>query len=161
MSLCIGRLKLSDEQVLARIKRLVDKRKPYTTIIQADGDPMSGGEDDYATTLPAVMMAKIVQSANLPIYLLLSGGTNSKTAELARQHCVDFNGIAIGSYARKINRMSWGFYFVGLKNLTYFSLFPLSFCLVTHLTAKFRNGNIFGLRNWGEIWIVTNYEFKF
>ena len=102
LSLCIGRLKLSDEQVLARIKRLVDKRKPYTTIIQADGDPMSGGEDDYATTLPAVMMAKIVQSANLPIYLLLSGGTNSKTAELARQHCVDFNGIAIGSYARKI-----------------------------------------------------------
>lgn len=102
LSLCIGRQNLSDAQILARIKRLVGKRKPYTTMIQADGEPMSGGEDDYNTTLPAVMMAEIVQSADLPVYLLLSGGTNSKTAELARQHSVDFNGIAIGSYARKI-----------------------------------------------------------
>lgn len=102
LSLCIGRKNLSNEHVLARVKRLVGKRKPYTTIIQADGSPMSGGEDDYKTTLQAIAMAELIQSANLPVYIMLSGGTNSKTAELATLCGVDFNGIGIGSYARKI-----------------------------------------------------------
>ena len=102
LSLCLGRGKLSNEQVLARIKRLVEKRKPYATIIQADGSPISGGEDDFKTTLQAVAMAEVIQNANLPVYVLLSGGTNSKTAKLANLCGVNFNGIAIGSYARKI-----------------------------------------------------------
>jgi hypothetical protein len=33
---------------------------------------------------------------------LLSGGTNSKSSELARLCSVNINGVAIGSYARKI-----------------------------------------------------------
>lgn len=100
LSLCLGREKLSNEQILNRIKRLIKDRKPYTTIIQADGSPMSGGEDDYKTTLQAIAMAEVIQNANLPVYVLLSGGTNSKTAELAKLCGVDFNGIAVGSYAR-------------------------------------------------------------
>lgn len=102
LSLCLGREKLSNEQILNQIKRLVEKRKPYTTIIQGDGSPMSGGEDDFKTTLQAVAMAEIIQNAQLPVYLMLSGGTNSKTAELAKLCGVNFHGIAIGSYARKI-----------------------------------------------------------
>ena len=102
LSICIGRSNLSNEQVLARVKRLVEKREPYTTIIQADGSPMSGGEDDFKTTLQAVAMAEIIQKEHLPVYLLLSGGTNSKTAELCKLCGVDFNGIGIGSFARKI-----------------------------------------------------------
>jgi len=102
LSICIGRLKLGSEKILSLLKKLVEKRKPYTTIIQADGSPMSGGEDDYKTTLQAVAMGELVQSLNLPVYLLLSGGTNSKTAELAKRCAVDINGVGIGSYARKI-----------------------------------------------------------
>lgn len=102
LSLCLGRKTLSDEKILARVKRLVGKRKPYSTIIQADGVSMSGGDDDFETTRPAVEMGKLIQGANLPVYLLLSGGTNSKTAELAKLSGVDINGIAVGSYARKI-----------------------------------------------------------
>ncbi|MFA7657953.1 MAG: LdpA C-terminal domain-containing domain [Candidatus Gastranaerophilaceae bacterium] len=102
LSLCVGRSKLSNEEVLARVKRLAGMRKPYTTIIQADGSPMSGGEDDFKTTLQAVAMAELIQSADLPVYLMLSGGTNSKTAELAKVCGVDFNGIGVGSFARKI-----------------------------------------------------------
>ena len=102
LSLCIGRSKLSDEKILSRVKRLTEKRKPYTTIIQADGAPMSGGEDDFETTRKAVEMGILIQSANLPLYLLLSGGTNSKTAELARLEGVFVNGVGVGSYARKI-----------------------------------------------------------
>lgn len=102
LSICIGRGKLSDEQILSLVKRLVEKREPYTTIIQADGSPMSGGEDDFKTTLQAVATGELIQSANLPVYLTLSGGTNSKTAELSTLCGVDFHGVAVGSYARKI-----------------------------------------------------------
>lgn len=102
LSLCIGSQKLSIEQVLDRIKRLISNRKPYTTIIQADGQPMSGGEDDFKTTLPAVKTAELIQNMHLPLYLTLSGGTNSKTAQVAKIHDVDLNGISAGSYARKI-----------------------------------------------------------
>ena len=102
MSICLNRSKLGDEKIVKRIKKLLEKRKPYTTIIQADGAPMSGGLDDYKTTLQAVAMAEIIQNADLPVYTILSGGTNSKSTELARLCSVDIVGVAIGSYARKI-----------------------------------------------------------
>lgn len=102
LSLCIGRSKLSDEKILARVKMLIGSRKPYTTIIQADGIPMTGVNNEAETTMPAIEMGALIQSLHLPLYILLSGGTNSKTAELARGHDVNVNGIAMGSYARKI-----------------------------------------------------------
>ncbi len=102
LSICLGREKLSNEQILKRIKKLIKNRAPYTTIIQADGSPMSGGKDDFRTTLQSVAMAEVIQNEQLPVYLLLSGGTNSKTSELAKLCELDFNGISVGSYARKV-----------------------------------------------------------
>lgn len=102
VSICIDRGSSGNKEVLERIKSMIQYRQPYTTIIQADGIPMSGGEDDYKTTLQAVAMAEIIQNANLPVYLTLSGGTNSKTLELCKQCGIYPNGIAIGSWARKI-----------------------------------------------------------
>ena len=81
---------------------MLSQREPYTTIIQADGIPMSGSDDTYKTTLQAAAMAEIIQNAKLPIYLTVSGGTNSKTAELCSLCGIEYNGIAIGSWARKI-----------------------------------------------------------
>ena len=81
---------------------MIAHRKPYTTIIQADGIPMSGSDDSYKTTLQAVAMAEIIQNANLPVHIVLSGGTNSKTAELAKLCGINYMGIAVGSWARKI-----------------------------------------------------------
>ncbi|MBQ9688747.1 4Fe-4S binding protein, partial [bacterium] len=78
-SVCIDRSKLSNAEVINRIKSLSTEK----IIVQADGYPMSGGHDDYKTTLQAIAMAEIIQNANLPVYLMLSGGTNSKTATLA------------------------------------------------------------------------------
>lgn len=83
LSICIDRSKLGNEGMLNRVKRMIKDRAPYTTIVQADGRLMSGGADDYKTTLQAVAMAEIFQNADLPVYILLSGGTNSKTSELA------------------------------------------------------------------------------
>lgn len=104
LSICTSRGKLSDEALVERIKNMTVNRKPYTTIIQADGFPMSGGDDNYKSTLQAVATAEIVQNEKLPVYIILSGGTNGKTSELAKMCEISYNGIAIGSYARKIVR---------------------------------------------------------
>ena len=101
-SICIDRENFGNKEVLDRIKEMISVREPYTTIIQADGVPMSGGCDDFKTTLQAVAMAEVIQNAELPVYIMLSGGTNSKTAELAKQCGINYWGIAIGSWARKI-----------------------------------------------------------
>ena len=71
-------------------------------MIQADGVPMSGGNDDFKTTLQAVATADLILKANLEVPVIMSGGTNSKTMLLAKMCDVDVNGVAIGSYARKI-----------------------------------------------------------
>lgn len=102
LSICTSRGHLSEEKMIERIKSMTACRKPFSTIIQADGFPMSGGKDDYKTTLQAVSTAEIVQNAKLPVYIMLSGGTNSKTSELAKMCGINYNGIAIGTFARKI-----------------------------------------------------------
>lgn len=102
LSVCTARGKLSDEKMVLRIKEMTAGRAPYTTIIQADGFPMSGSQDDYKTTLQAVATAELVQNEQIPVYIMLSGGTNSKTAELAKLCGIKYHGIAVGTYARKI-----------------------------------------------------------
>ena len=101
-SICIDRENFGNKEALARIKEMIAYREPYTTIIQADGIPMSGADDTFKTTLQAVAMAEIIQNANLPVHIMISGGTNSKTKELAERCGIKYWGIAIGSWARKI-----------------------------------------------------------
>lgn len=114
LSICVDRAKLSNEALVKRLNRMLSLREAYTTIIQADGAPMSGGNDDYRTTLQAVATAELLQKECLPVFTLLSGGTNSKTTQLATQCEVEFTGVAIGSYARYIvkdylcGKMSFG-----------------------------------------------------
>ena len=101
-SICIDRENFGNKEVLERIREMISARPDFSTIIQADGIPMSGCDDSYKTTLQAVAMAEIIQNANLPVYIVLSGGTNSKTTELAKLCEINPHGIAIGSWARKI-----------------------------------------------------------
>lgn len=102
LSCCLDRSKLGNERIVARIRKLIGDRENFTTIIQTDGAPMSGGNDDYKTTLQAVAHAEIIQNAKLPVFIVLSGGTNSKSAELAKICGISPHGVAIGSYARQI-----------------------------------------------------------
>lgn len=104
LSLCVDRSRLGDAQLIARIRSLMEGREPFSTIVQADGAPMSGCDDRHETTLQALATAQIVQRAKLPAFLMLSGGTNSKTAEMARLFGIEGHGVALGSYARKIVR---------------------------------------------------------
>lgn len=110
VSMCLDRYHLTNVHLVDRIrkaKEIADDRM----IIQADGIPMSGGTDDFNTTLQAVSIADIINKElklkdrrfrKLPI--LISGGTNTLTGQLARQCGVPFSGITIGTHARKVVR---------------------------------------------------------
>ena len=90
------------KKLIERVKSMLNIRKPYTTIIQADGVAMSGNNDEYGTTLQAVATAQMFQNAKIPAYIMMSGGTNTKSIQLAKLCDVHPNCLAVGSYARKI-----------------------------------------------------------
>ena len=102
--LCISldRSGLGDNKLKSRVERMLKNRAPYTTIIQADGVAMSGNDDEYGTTLQAVATAQLFQNSKLPLYIMMSGGTNTKSTELAKLCGVRPHCLAVGSYARKI-----------------------------------------------------------
>ena len=109
VSMCLDRFHLSNTSLIARIK----KAQEYAgdrLMIQADGVPMSGGTDNYNTTLQAIAIADVINKEfarkenkrfrRIPI--LLSGGTNSYTGDLARQCDIHFHGVSLGTHGRKI-----------------------------------------------------------
>ncbi len=130
-SMCLDRLNLGNLKLEYRISE-AQKISNDKLMIQADGYPMSGGEDDFNTTLQAVSCAdvinkkfnmklnkkrekdllgkekisakKIYKSVNDPsvIPILISGGTNSHSKELANLSGVRINGVSIGTYARDL-----------------------------------------------------------
>lgn len=101
VSMCLDRLHLGDSQLRRRIRK-AKEISGDRFIVQADGVPMSGGEDDYNTTLQAVAIADIVMKSHIDVRVLLSGGTNSLTTKLANQCDVNWHGVAIGTFARKL-----------------------------------------------------------
>ncbi len=117
VSMCLDRLHLSNftfEERVRKAKELAGER----LIIQSDGYPMSGGEDDYNTTLQAIATADVLNKkfnmtidkknkvlkykSKNEVNQLLSGGTNSLTAVLADQCGVRFQGASLGTLARKL-----------------------------------------------------------
>lgn len=107
ISVCLDRSQLSDRHLIQRIQSAYSVTGERL-IIQADGAPMSGGKDDFNTTLQAIATADIVQKSGIPIKILASGGTNSKTGELARICGVKIHGVSIGTFARKIIKQQIG-----------------------------------------------------
>ena len=101
LSICADRSIFSDNILINQLKNMISKN-PDNIMIQADGAPMSGGKNDYKTTLQAVAAADIVLKSGISVPVIISGGTNSKSAKLAKLCKVDISGVAIGSYARKI-----------------------------------------------------------
>ena len=130
-SMCLDRLNLGNLRLEHRIQE-ARKVSGNRLMIQADGYPMSGGEDDYNTTLQAIACADVVNKKfnmridkkrgvdklgkpkisskkiykdindvdNIP--LLISGGTNSFSKELAEKAGVRINGVSIGTFARDL-----------------------------------------------------------
>tara|TARA_R110000796_G_scaffold43261_1_gene106291 strand:- start:4827 stop:5918 length:1092 start_codon:yes stop_codon:yes gene_type:complete len=127
-SICLDRLNLGNINLEHRIEE-VKAVSPDRFIVQADGYPMSGGEDDYNTTLQAVACADIINKKfnmvvnkkrvqtksgktkisskkrykdTMAVPIILSGGTNSHTKDLADKAGVKINGVAIGTFAREV-----------------------------------------------------------
>ncbi len=117
VSMCLDRLHLSNftfEKRIEKAKEIAGNR----LIIQSDGYPMSGGSDNYNTTLQAIATADVLNKKfnmyvdkkekvlkykkNTEVNQLLSGGTNSLTALLADQCGVRFQGASLGTFARKL-----------------------------------------------------------
>lgn len=117
ISMCLDRLHLSNftfEERVRKAKEIAGDR----LIIQSDGYPMSGGQDDFNTTLQAIATADVLNKkfnmtidkknkilkykSKTTVNQLLSGGTNSLTTVLADQCGVKFQGSSLGTFARKI-----------------------------------------------------------
>ena len=117
--MCLDRLNLGNLNLEERIEN-VKKMSNNRFAIQADGYPMSGGENDFNTTLQAIACADVINKKfnmrktkdgrkkyrphghRKNVYIVLSGGTNQFTKDLADSTGVRCNGVAIGTYARKI-----------------------------------------------------------
>lgn len=125
-SFCIGSEKMSKEELEQATKSVIDAvmekcnlrnaadetfQSSYF-IIQTDGIPMSGARDMGAIEKDLVSMenAKVVKKYiknNYPelentIFVQLAGGITEATLKKAKERKLDINGIAIGSYARKV-----------------------------------------------------------
>ena len=100
-SVCIDRGYLSNHALKNRLEKMLEIC-PDRMIVQADGIPMSGGKDDYRTTLQAVACADIIDKFSLPVHILLSGGTNRVSIELSEKCEVPYAGVAIGTFARHL-----------------------------------------------------------
>ncbi len=102
LSICINRNVFDDEELPQLLKGLLSCRKPDETIIQADGISMSGRNDDFEKSIPSLLLARFLRDCGLAAYIFISGGVNSRSAELAKKLDIDIDGFALGTYARMI-----------------------------------------------------------
>jgi len=128
-SMCLDRLNLGNLNLEFRITE-AKHISGNKLIIQADGYPMSGGNDDNNTTLQAIATADVINKKfniridkksvrkdgnkiiadkvyrahghHQNVYIILSGGTNSHSKKLSNEVGVRCNGVAIGTFARNI-----------------------------------------------------------
>lgn len=104
ISVCFSREYLSEYKLINLTEYFIKQRQNKPLIIQADGFSMSGGENDFSSTINAVSCAQLFQKyLNVPnFYIFISGGTNETTSQLAKLANIQYSGITVGSYARKI-----------------------------------------------------------
>ncbi len=105
ISINISRDKFSNASIIELIKYFRSNIQK-DIIIEVDGSE-ENNKNDFNTTLQSVSTADILHKQLLKkeiafrkIPILLSGGTNPLTCELARECNVNFNGITFGNYAK-------------------------------------------------------------
>ena len=102
LSISVSRLFFSDELLIKQLKKMLSRAPLNKVMIQADGISMSGGKNDFNTTLQAISCADLILKSKISCPIIISGGTNAKSKELAKLCDVNISGVAVGSYARKI-----------------------------------------------------------
>lgn len=94
-------------------------------IIQVDGTPMSGNIST-ASSLQSLAAAQVLINSNVDAYIILAGGINHLTKTYSKLFNIDCNGIAMGTYARKL---LWPY----LDLLDKETVFNKSISIATHL----------------------------
>ncbi len=100
VGVCLDRSKSGDAKIIRLLKKFNESMPDL--IIQCDGKPMSGNSNDLKSNLQSVAFAELIRSSGLSNFLILSGGTNAKSSYLADLLEININGVAVGSYARKL-----------------------------------------------------------
>ena len=100
LGICISQNNNTEEKIhiIEKIKEIIAPRK---LIVQADGNSISGFDNKIATTEKAIEECRNFQNIK-NIILIASGGTNMKTSALAEKTNTKIDGIAWGSFARKL-----------------------------------------------------------
>lgn len=101
LGVCISGVKLSSQGKVNLVEEIKKIIYPKKLIVQADGASMQGFNNEGETTVLALRAAKDFGEIS-DIYIIPSGGTNAKTAFLAKEWGIKINGVAIGTYARKL-----------------------------------------------------------
>lgn len=99
ISVCFNRTFFSNsktEKILAKLKKLSGKRE---FVVQADGNSMNGANNTIAGTIETVAFGLFVKSLGYDV--ILSGGCNEYTAELAKKAGLNCS-IGFGSFIRKM-----------------------------------------------------------
>lgn len=109
-SLSLDRNYLSNNSLLKRIE-MAREIAGERMMVQADGVPMGGTGGGLSKTIQAIACAqqinmmihhnKLRKRQDRELMVLLSGGTNAHTRDLALAANVEFHGISIGTFARK------------------------------------------------------------
>jgi Fe-S-cluster-containing hydrogenase component 2 len=101
ISISTSRKYFSDTELTFILSKMLEI-KNNKIIIQADGNSMTGGDDDCLSSLQALSCCDFINKnfKNIPVFL--SGGVNDKTYNLAKMFNLDVTGISVGSFARKI-----------------------------------------------------------
>lgn len=102
LSICIHSTQINESKLIEIIKKMLLSRRPFTTIIKAEGASMAGSLDDFNTTIKTIEIAEMLSKENLPAYIFLSGGTNIKSTQITKKRKIKIDGVAIGTYARNI-----------------------------------------------------------
>lgn len=99
ISVCLNRTYFSNtkaEKLLSKLNKISGQRE---FVVQADGNSMNNAENTLSSTIETVAFGLFVKSLGYDV--ILSGGTNDYTAELAKKAGLECD-IAFGSYARKL-----------------------------------------------------------
>ncbi|MBI2995228.1 MAG: 4Fe-4S dicluster domain-containing protein [Candidatus Melainabacteria bacterium] len=103
LSFSIGSGLLSSEEI-KYAANLCYKLAGKNIILQCDGTPMSGHlrKNGNNNDKSYMYVAKVIQEENLPVYLQIAGGTDEHSFKQTIKLGIKINGVAIGSYARKL-----------------------------------------------------------
>ena len=100
ISICLGSGFSSYHELLEQTEE-VHRILGDWSLIQVDGNPLSGFAKEDSLSLQALASAQAILASNLPLFVQVSGGINDRIQTLAKQFNLEIHGAGMGSFVRK------------------------------------------------------------